>query len=367
MTRSLPQLLRDYQNEWRIQRNRLVTKDGHCNIGYANVRYSSWLSYMLDLWTTLVEIRWTFLIFYFIASFLLSWFIIGLIWYWAAYANGDLTWQNPSVNHSYCVINVYGLTSAFLFSLETQTFIAYGWRVVTTYCNSGVTIYVFQVVLGAVITSFWGGVVTAKIALPKRRAKAIMFSEMAVICSRQEALCLKIRVANLRKSVMIGTQIYGKMIKTTITPEGETIIMDQVNIDFSVETGKDNPFFICPLTLYHVIDKTSPLFHMAVDTLPQQDFELVVFLNTVAEATSFSCQVRTSYVPKEIMWGYQFLPIISQSKQGKYRVDFSNFSRVVPTVTPHCASCFHDNKAHRKNSRGGTVNEGFEMAEISDL
>ncbi|GAA6077105.1 ATP-sensitive inward rectifier potassium channel 1-like, partial [Tachysurus ichikawai] len=117
-------------------------------------------------------------------------------------------------------------------------------------------------------------------------------------------------------------------------------IMDQIRIDFIVDAGKDNLFFVCPLTLYHIIDESSPFFQMTVDTLHQQEFELVVFLDGTAESTSSSCQVRTSYLPKEIMWGYEFLPIISRSKEGKYHIDFSNFAKVVPVATPPCASQF---------------------------
>ncbi|KAI5097994.1 hypothetical protein C0J45_11721 [Silurus meridionalis] len=356
----MTQVFRNYLTKRRIHQNRLVTKEGRCNIEYSNVRYKNWFSYMLDIWTTLIEINWTFLMFLFVASFILSWFVFALLYYWVGGTNGDLWWQNPPVYHNACVVNVYDLTTAFLYSLETQTFIAYGYRAITSYCPGAVAVYVFQVILGVFITCFWGGVVMAKISLPKIRAKAIIFSKMAVICTKQDALCLKIRVANLRKSLMIGTQIYGKFIKTTTTTEGETIIMDQVNIDFSVETGKDNLFFISPLTLYHVIDKTSPFFKMAVDTFQNQDFELVVFMDSVAEYTSFSCHVRTSYIPKEIIWGYQFLPIISRNKAGKYRIDFSNFAKVMPTETPHCAQCFHNEKAHHRNSSAGMDNEGFD-------
>ncbi|TSK38362.1 ATP-sensitive inward rectifier potassium channel 1 [Bagarius yarrelli] len=361
MGQTLGQTFRGYLTEWRIHQNRLVTKEGHCNVEHLNIRYKHWFGFMIDIWTTLVEIHWTFLMFFFVSSFILSWFVFALLWYWVGGTNGDLSWQNPPANHSVCVIDVYDLTTAFLYSVETQCFIAYGTRVITTYCPGAIAIYVFQVILGTIITCFWGGVVMAKISLPKRRAKAIMFSKMAVICSRQDTLCLKIQVANLRKSLMIGPQIYGKFIKTTTKPEGETIIMDQVNIDFSVEAGKDNLFFISPLTLYHVIDQKSPFYEIAVDTLQNQDFELVVFLDSVSEYTSFSCQVRTSYMPKEIMWGYRFFPIISRSKAGKYRVDFSNFAKVIPIETPHCAYCVNNEKAHHQHrSAEGTDNQGFE-------
>lgn len=356
--------LQEHLTENRIRKCRLVTKDGHCNIEFGNVKYSNHFALLADFWTTFVEISWRYVIFIFVTSFTLSWFVFGLLWYWIARSNGDLSWQEPPEGHPECVSNVNGMTTAFLYSLETQTTIGYGGRALTPYCPSAVVLLVIQFLVGAIINCFLCGVILAKISLPKKRAKTINFSEMAVICPKNGTLCLSIRVANLRKTLMIGSQIYGKLLKTTITPEGETIIMDQVNIDFVVDAGKDNLFFVCPLTLYHVIDKASPFFEMAVDTLHKQEFELVVFLDGTAESTSSACQVRTSFIPQEIMWGYNFLPIISRGKEGKYKVDFSNFSRVVPMATAHCAYCFHDLKGNHHHSMTGADNQGFEVIEI---
>lgn len=363
---SLNQLFQDYLVERKSRRTRLVTKDGRCNIEYGNIMYSKRFVFLADFWTTFVEIRWRFVLFFFIASFTLSWFIFGLLWYWIARTNGDLTWQSPDSNHTFCVDNVVGLMTAFLYSLETQTTIGYGGRALTPLCPGAVALLIIQSLLGAIINCFMCGVILSKISLPKKRAKTISFSDMAVISPKKGSLCLSIRVANLRKTLMIGSQIYGKLLRTTNTPDGETIIMDQVNISFMVDVGKDNLFFVCPLTLYHIIDKSSPFFEMAVDTLHMQDFELVVFLDGTAESTSSSCQVRTSFIPQEIMWGYNFLPIISRSKEGKYRVDFSNFSKVVPVATAHCAYCFHNIKGHHHHSRNGHDNQGFEVIDIGD-
>ncbi|XP_028319549.1 ATP-sensitive inward rectifier potassium channel 1-like [Gouania willdenowi] len=363
---SLNKRIQDTLAERRRHRSRLVTKDGRCNIEYGNIKYSKHFAFLADFWTTFVEIRWRFVLFFFIFSFTMSWFIFGLLWYWIARSNGDLLWQNPDLDHVPCIDNVFGLTTAFLYSLETQTTIGYGGRALTHLCPGAVAVLIIQSLVGAIINCFMCGVILSKISLPKKRAKTITFSDMAVISPKKNSLCLSIRVANLRKTLMIGSQIYGKLLRTTNSSDGETIIMDQVNIEFVMDAGKDNLFFVCPLTLYHVIDKSSPFFEMAVDTLHKQEFELVVFLDGIAESTSSSCQVRTSFIPREIMWGYNFLPIISRSKEGKYRVDFSNFSKVVPVATAHCAYCFHNIKGHHHHSREGNVNQGFEVIDIND-
>uniref|UniRef100_A0A4W5RAQ3 Potassium inwardly rectifying channel subfamily J member 1b n=1 Tax=Hucho hucho TaxID=62062 RepID=A0A4W5RAQ3_9TELE len=350
-------------HERRICRTRLVTKDGRCNIEFGNIKYHNHFAFLVDFFTTIVEIRWHFVLLLFIASFTGSWFIFSLLWYWIAKSNGDLIGQNFTASHAHCIVNVNDFTTAFLYSLETQTTIGYGGRALTGHCPGTVAIIVVQSLIGVFINCFMCGVILAKISLPMKRAKTVTFSDTAVICLNKGRLCLVIRVANLRKTLLIGSQIYGKLLSTTVMPDSKTIILDQVGIDFAVDAGKDNLFFVCPLTLYHVIDRASPFYNMTADTLQQQNFELVVFLDGTAESTSSACQVRTSFIPQEVQWGYSFLPIISRTKMGKYRVDFSNFSRTVPSDLGQCNSNNNQNNHHKKL---GIDNPGFEVIDIQD-
>ncbi|XP_049598494.1 ATP-sensitive inward rectifier potassium channel 1-like isoform X2 [Syngnathus scovelli] len=329
------------------RKSRLVTKEGRCNIEFGNREPGNRLAYLVDMWTTFVEIRWRFVLLLFVASFMGSWFIFSLLWYWIARSNGDIS-TSHRINRTTCIANVNSLTTAFLYSLETQTTIGYGGRAPTGECAGTVALIILQSMVGVFINSFMCGIILAKMSLPKRRAKTVSFSDTAVICLKNGKLCLQIRVANLRKTLLIGTQIYGKLLKTTTTMDGETLVLDQLDIHFTADAGKDNLFFVCPLTLYHVIDGASPFYELSADTLPHQDFELVVFLDGTAESTSSICQVRTSYIPPEIQWGHSFLPIISRTKTGKYCVDFYNFSKSVRVATPHCAQCFEE-KAEAKH------------------
>uniref|UniRef100_A0A8C6SUG2 Potassium inwardly rectifying channel subfamily J member 1b n=1 Tax=Neogobius melanostomus TaxID=47308 RepID=A0A8C6SUG2_9GOBI len=317
---------------------RLVSKDGRCNIELVHGERLAF--FLVDVWTAVVEIRWRFVLLLVVLAFTGSWFFFSLLWYWIARSNGDLESQNPTEGHARCIENVHGLTTAFLYSLETQTTIGYGGRTLTGHCGGSVALLVLQSLVGLFINCFMCGVVLAKLSLPRKRARTVAFSDRAVICLKKGRLCLLLRVANLRKTLLIGSHIYGKLVRGCSTADGEALILDQVDVNFTVDAGKDNLFFVCPLTLYHVIDRASPFYELSADTLPLQDFELVVFLDGTAESTSSTCQVRTSYTPQEVMWGHTFLPIISKTKTGKYRVDFSNFSRSVPVNTPHCAVCF---------------------------
>ncbi|XP_072282686.1 ATP-sensitive inward rectifier potassium channel 1 [Pyxicephalus adspersus] len=341
------------------RRARLVSKDGRCNIEFGNVEEQSRIAFLADIWTTILDLRWRYKMTIFISAFLGSWFLFGLLWYAVAYLHKDLPEFNPPANYTPCVENINGLTSAFLFSLETQVTIGYGFRCVTEQCGTAIFLLVFQSILGVIINSFMCGAILAKISRPKKRAKTITFSKNAVISKRGGKLCFLIRVANLRKSLLIGSHIYGKLLKTTVTPEGETIILDQTNINFTVDAGNENLFFVSPLTIYHVIDQKSPFFEMSAETLLHHDFELVVFLDGTVEATSATCQVRTSYIPEEVLWGYRFAPIVSKSKEGKYRVDFSNFGKTVEVETPHCAFCLYNEKDAKAKLNKGYDNLAF--------
>ena len=75
--------------------------------------------------------RWTILVF--ALNFILSWLVIGVIWYFIAYVHGDIlyfqnmyhaddmeTYKNNST-HILCVTEIKSFVTAFLFSVETQT------------------------------------------------------------------------------------------------------------------------------------------------------------------------------------------------------------------------------------------------------
>ncbi|MED6280779.1 hypothetical protein CHARACLAT_014292 [Characodon lateralis] len=129
------------------------------------------------------------------------------------------------------------------------------------------------------------------------------------------------------------------MLQTSLTKEGETVRLDQRNVPFQVDTSSDSPFLIIPLTFYHIIDENSPLRAWAAKgggwTDPEMaDFELLVIMSATVEPTSATCQVRTSYLPDEILWGYEFPPVVSLSPSGKYVADFAFFDKVAKIKTP---------------------------------
>ncbi|XP_056267328.1 ATP-sensitive inward rectifier potassium channel 15 [Pseudoliparis swirei] len=307
---------------------RIVSKDGHNNVRVDNVEGMVKL-YLHDLWTTVVDMKWRYKLTLFASTFVTTWFIFGVVFYFIGMGNGDL---EPGANRTApCVVNVATLTGAFLFSLESQTTIGYGFRYISDECPLAIFTLVAQLVITGLAEIFVTGAFLAKLARPKKRAETIKFSRVAVVCRRRGALCLMVRVANMRKSLLIQCQLAGKLLHSNVTQEGEKTQVHQSAVDFFMDASGECPFLILPLTFYHVLDERSPLAGLTAGNLRTRDFELLVTLNATMESTAATCQSRTSYVPQEILWGYELQPVLFSTTGGRYVADFNFFDKVQPS------------------------------------
>ncbi|KPP59563.1 ATP-sensitive inward rectifier potassium channel 10-like, partial [Scleropages formosus] len=184
---------------------RMLSKDGRTNVRIAHV--SGWGAlYLRDLWTTFLDMQWRYKLFLFSATFAGTWFLFGLLWYLIAFMHGDLLEFDPPSNHTPCVRQVHTLTGAFLYSLESQTTIGYGFRCITEECPVAIVLLILQLVITMVLEIFIAGTFLAKVARPKKRAETVKFSHHAVVSNYEGRPCLMIRVANMRKSLLLGCQ-----------------------------------------------------------------------------------------------------------------------------------------------------------------
>ncbi|XP_064834598.1 ATP-sensitive inward rectifier potassium channel 15-like [Oncorhynchus masou masou] len=314
-----------------VQR-RIVSKNGHNQVRIDNVEGMVKI-YLHDIWTTVVDMKWRYKLTLFSSTFIMTWFLFGVIFYIIGMVNGDFEGELLS-NHTPCVMNVATLTGAFLFSLESQTTIGYGFRYITDECPLAIFVLLVQLVTTGLAEIFVTGAFLAKLARPKKRAETIKFSQLAVICRHNGKLCLMVRVANLRKSLLIQCQLMGKLLSPNVTEEGEKTLIRQTAVDFYIDSCGECPFLILPLTFYHVLDESSPLAGLTAERLRTRDFELLVTLNATMESTAATCQSRTSYVPQEILWDYKFKPVLFSTPGGQYVADFNFFDKVQVSSDP---------------------------------
>ncbi|KAL4695071.1 hypothetical protein H8959_000166 [Pygathrix nigripes] len=290
----LPRHISRDRTKRKIQR--YVRKDGKCNVHHGNVRET--YRYLTDIFTTLVDLKWRFNLLIFVMVYTVTWLFFGMIWWLIAYIRGDMDHiEDPSWTP--CVTNLNGFVSAFLFSIETETTIGYGYRVITDKCPEGIILLLIQSVLGSIVNAFMVGCMFVKISQPKKRAETLVFSTHAVISMRDGKLCLMFRVGDLRNSHIVEASIRAKLIKSKQTSEGEFIPLNQTDINVGYYTGDDRLFLVSPLIISHEINQQSPFWEISKAQLPKEELEIVVILEGMVEATGKSHwpHVSTSLYP----------------------------------------------------------------------
>ena len=73
----------------KVSQRRLVCKNGECNISRVNIDKRG-RRYLADIFTTLVDIKWRWILLVFTMAFTLSWVIFALLWWLIAFSHRDL-------------------------------------------------------------------------------------------------------------------------------------------------------------------------------------------------------------------------------------------------------------------------------------
>ncbi|XP_020650119.3 G protein-activated inward rectifier potassium channel 4 [Pogona vitticeps] len=312
------------------QRQRYVTKVGKCQVNLGNIQEKK--RFLSDIFTTIVDLKYRWFLFVFSICYIITWVVFAIIYYFDA-------WIRDDVNHigdpewKPCIENLDSFISSLLFSVESQRTIGYGSRIVTANCSEGVILLMAQSIIGSMIDALMVGCMFVKISRPKKRAQTLIFSKKCVISHRDDQLCLMFRIGDLRDSHMVDAKIRAKLIKSRQTKEGEFIPLEQSELNLGYDTGEDRLFLVEPQIICHIINENSPFWEMSAEALKKEQFEIIIILEGIVEATGMTCQARTSYVEDEILWGYRFEPCMTLEK-GAFRVDYTKFEKTFEVQTP---------------------------------
>ena len=285
------------------------------------------LGFIKDGFTTLINLKWYWIILVFCSMYALSWLLFGCIWTAVAYANGRF--------NSTCVVNVNDFSMAFLFSVETQTTIGFGSKYVAGTCSGGIFVIVLQSLVGLLIDSFLLGLIFAKITRPRNRRKTMAFSKVAVVYEKGGRSVLEFRVGDLRHSQMVECHVRLQLYwYKLVDPANMQYEFQQYDLDVGYDTGRDRIFLLTPTSVYHYINESSPLYGITEMQVADMDMELVVILEGIVEATGLTAQALWSYRKNEIVFNHRFAPVMSRCN-GKWEADFSKLDTIVPVQPQH--------------------------------
>lgn len=226
-----------------------------------------------------------------------------------------------------------------MFSIETQHTVGYGIKAPTEECPEAIFVNVIQCTVGTILQGLMSGIIFAKMTLPKKRTRTLMFSKNAVICIRDGFYCLMFRLGDIRENRIIDTTIRVVLIKTARTQEGELLRLHQTVLETSIDGCEEDVHLFWPMIVTHRINKNSPLYPISPVDLTKNGFEIIAILEGTIESTAQSIQARSSYIPSEILWGHTFEELLRFNEYwNEHEVDFSKFHKTVPVKIPECSA-----------------------------
>jgi inward rectifier potassium channel len=91
----------------------------------------------------------------------------------------------------------------------------------------------------------------------------------------------------------------------------------------------EHPMFVLSWTLFHVIDKDSPLHGATAADLEATDTLLVLNVGGVDDSSAQQLYARHLYSWRDIRWGHRYSDIATVSPQGRFLLDYTKFHDVV--------------------------------------
>jgi inward rectifier potassium channel len=215
------------------------------------------------------------------------------------------------------VQNANGFLDCFFFSVETFATIGYG--EMTPLTRVGHAIVTLEAFAGILASATITGVTFARLARPTAR---VLFSEKAVIATRDGVPTLMFRMANWRRNQIVEAQLAVMVLLTETTREGETMRRPT-----SIKLVRDrNPMFLLTWTALHTIDEESP-FHGpgAIERLRAMNAEIFLSLTGLDETLAQTIHTRYRYQLDDLVYDARFADILSLRDDGVRIIDFDKF------------------------------------------
>jgi inward rectifier potassium channel len=213
-----------------------------------------------------------------------------------------------------------GALGLFYFSIETLATVGYGDMHPQT--NYGHLVATVEIFTGMCLLAVLTGLVFARFSRPRAR---FVFAENPVVAMRDGKPTLMIRMANARHNSISRATARLWLLRTEKSMEGDQFRrFHELKVDRS-----EHPVFMLSWTIFHAIDKESPLHGVTPDDLIAADASFVLNVSGLDDASAQQLYTRRLYAAEDIRWGYRYRDITGKSADGRYQIDYTKFSHVV--------------------------------------
>ena len=209
----------------------------------------------------------------------------------------------------------------FYFAIETLATVGYGdMHPQTDYGHLVATIEIFT---GMSFLAVMTGLIFARFSRPRAR---FIFARHPIVGRHRGQATLMIRVANERHNTI--SQATARLWLLRLEDVGDGAKLRRFH-ELKLERG-EHPIFSLSWTIFHAIDKASPLHGVTADGLAQTDGALVLNLSGVDDNSAQHLYARQIYSHGDIRWNHRYRDITSTSDEGRLLIDYTLFHEVEP-------------------------------------
>jgi inward rectifier potassium channel len=209
----------------------------------------------------------------------------------------------------------------FYFSIETLATVGYGdMHPQTDYGHLVATVEIFT---GMCFLAVMTGLIFARFSRPRAR---FIFARHPVISAHQGQRTLMVRVANERHNTISQATVRLWLLRVETVEEGGQL---RRYYELPLERN-EHPMFALSWTLFHVIDRASPLHGATAHDLAATDGVLVLNISGVDDSSAQHLYARHIYSHGDIRWDHRYRDITSVSPDGRMLIDYTLFHEVVP-------------------------------------
>ncbi|CAK1547577.1 unnamed protein product [Leptosia nina] len=314
-----------------IRSRRVVYKSGEENVPIRSNIPAKSVKYMRDIVNTVINSKWRYLLLLMVVSHFAFWLFFASIWWVVSSSYQD----DIGDGKPHCVTGTSSFAGLLMMAVETQMTIGYGVRYPNEECPEAIIVMVLEIVAGTALSGGLTSLLFTKLIRPNKHVCSVGFSKKATVCLRDGKLCLQFRVWDLLNLHLVGSSITAYLLKPIRTVEGEYMS----NYIHQMKLKEAHSFLLWPITVVHIIDSESPLYDLSAQDMMDYRFEIVVCLTGSSKSMGTCTQSRSSYLSKEIIWGYRFKNVVRYSKKEEaYMIDTDNLDTVEQVETPLCSA-----------------------------
>src|SRR5215469_8467375 len=217
--------------------------------------------------------------------------------------------------------HAHGFWDYFLFSVQTIGSANYTVMFPKDiFENTTVSVEAFFGILNLALIT---GIMFARFSRPFAR---VIFSKVAVVAPFNGVPTLMFRAANQRGNQILNAQVTVSLARQTTSREG--IVMRRFE-ELKLVRSR-SPLFALSWTVMHAIDETSPLYGATIDSLYDDEVEIIILLSGRDETLSDMIYARHSYMPDEIMWDHRFVDVLEEAPSGRLMLNLQCFHKTKP-------------------------------------